>query len=158
MPSPTIVLVHGAFGDASSWRPVYDRPGHDPVPHRRPPGVLGRGVRVRPPVRPPHPGGKKGQGNGYLRGALGQAATGTAGIATFLGERYTRMARRRGKAKAQVAVARSILVIISPGTCWPTPLPGSPTSATATTRPAPIPTASSVTTSGRSKPSASTSP
>ena len=25
MPSPTIVLVHGAFGDASSWRPVYDR-------------------------------------------------------------------------------------------------------------------------------------
>jgi pimeloyl-ACP methyl ester carboxylesterase len=25
MPSPTIVLVHGAFGDASTWRPVYDR-------------------------------------------------------------------------------------------------------------------------------------
>src|SRR6516164_5604135 len=25
MPSPTIVLVHGAFGDASSWRPVFDR-------------------------------------------------------------------------------------------------------------------------------------
>src|SRR5215471_19149187 len=25
MPSPTIVLVHGAFGDASSWQPVYDR-------------------------------------------------------------------------------------------------------------------------------------
>ena len=25
MPSPTIVLIHGAFGDASSWRPVYDR-------------------------------------------------------------------------------------------------------------------------------------
>src|ERR1700730_18648183 len=25
MPGPTIVLVHGAFGDASSWRPVYDR-------------------------------------------------------------------------------------------------------------------------------------
>jgi pimeloyl-ACP methyl ester carboxylesterase len=24
MSSPTIVLVHGAFGDASSWRPVYD--------------------------------------------------------------------------------------------------------------------------------------
>jgi pimeloyl-ACP methyl ester carboxylesterase len=31
MPSPTIVLVHGAFGDASSWRPVFDQldgPGH----------------------------------------------------------------------------------------------------------------------------------
>jgi pimeloyl-ACP methyl ester carboxylesterase len=25
MPKPTIVLVHGAFGDASSWRPVFDR-------------------------------------------------------------------------------------------------------------------------------------
>jgi transposase len=56
--------------------------------------------------------GKKGQGNGYLRGALGQAATGAARTATFLGERYHRIARRRGKAKAQVAVARSILVII----------------------------------------------
>ena len=56
--------------------------------------------------------GKKGQGNGYLRGSLGQAATAAAGTATFLGERYSRIARRRGKAKAQVAVARSILVAI----------------------------------------------
>ena len=56
--------------------------------------------------------GKKGQGNTWLRGALGQAATGAAHTATFLGERYSRIARRRGKAKAQVAVARSILVII----------------------------------------------
>jgi transposase len=56
--------------------------------------------------------GKKGQGNRYLRGSLGQAAIGAAGTATFLGERYARIARRRGKAKAQVAVARSILVII----------------------------------------------
>jgi transposase len=56
--------------------------------------------------------GKKGQGNGYLRASLGQAAIGASGTATFLGERYHRIARRRGKAKAQVAVARSILVII----------------------------------------------
>ena len=56
--------------------------------------------------------GKKGQGNGYLRGSLGQAAIGAARTDTFLGERYWRIARRRGKAKAQVAVARSILVII----------------------------------------------
>jgi transposase len=55
--------------------------------------------------------GKK-QGNTYLRGYLGQAAIGAAGTATFLGERFGRIARRRGKAKAQVAVARSILVII----------------------------------------------
>jgi len=56
--------------------------------------------------------GKKGQGNTWLRGHLGQAATGAARTTTFLGERYHRIARRRGKAKAQVAVARSILVII----------------------------------------------
>ena len=56
--------------------------------------------------------GKKGQGNTWLRGALGQAANGAARTATFLGERYHRIARRRGKTKAQVAVARSILVIV----------------------------------------------
>jgi hypothetical protein len=52
------------------------------------------------------------QGDTYLRGHLGQAAIGAAATATFLGERYRRIGRRRGKAKAQVAVARSILVII----------------------------------------------
>jgi hypothetical protein len=57
--------------------------------------------------------GKKNQGDSWLRGALGQAATGAARTSTFLGERYGRIARRRGKAKAQVAVARSILIIIS---------------------------------------------
>ena len=56
--------------------------------------------------------GGKGQGNGWLRGYLGQAAASAAGTYTFLAERYGRIARRRGKAKAQVAVARSILVII----------------------------------------------
>jgi transposase len=56
--------------------------------------------------------GKKGQGNGYLRGSLGQAAIGAARTDTFLSERYHRIARRRGKARAQVAVARSILIII----------------------------------------------
>jgi transposase len=54
----------------------------------------------------------KGQGNTYLRGCLGQAAAGAAGTASFLGERHARIARHRGGAKAQVAVARSILVII----------------------------------------------
>jgi transposase len=56
--------------------------------------------------------GKKGQGDTWLRGHLGQAAIGAARTQSFLGERYWRIARRRGKAKAQVAVARSILVII----------------------------------------------
>jgi transposase len=56
--------------------------------------------------------GKKGQGDSWLRSALSQAANGASRTQAFLGERYHRIARRRGKAKAQVAVARSILVII----------------------------------------------
>jgi transposase len=56
--------------------------------------------------------GKKGHGDTYLRGYLGQAATGAALTQTFLGERYGRIARRRDPGRAQVAVARSILVII----------------------------------------------
>jgi transposase len=55
---------------------------------------------------------KKNQGDSWLRNSLGQAAVGASRTTTFLGERYGRIARRRGKAKAQVAVARSILVII----------------------------------------------
>ena len=68
-----------------------------------------------PPARQSGPrtrAGKKGQGNTWLRGSPGQAAIGAARTGTFLGERYWRIARRRGKAKAQVAVARSILIII----------------------------------------------
>jgi transposase len=68
--------------------------------------------RVASQSGPRSRGGKKGHGNAYLRSSLGQAATGAARTATFLGERYGRIARRRGKAKAQVAVGRSILVII----------------------------------------------
>ena len=68
------------------------------------PSARQSGPRSRP--------GKKGQGDTWLRGALGQAAVGASRTATFLGERYSRIVRRRGKAKAQVAVARSILVII----------------------------------------------
>jgi transposase len=65
-----------------------------------------------PPVRPPHPGRQERPRQRLPAGALGQAATAAAGTATFLGERYARIARRRGKAKAQVAVVRFILTII----------------------------------------------
>ena len=53
-----------------------------------------------------------GQGNPYLKGILGEAATAAAKTRTFLGERYRRLVRRRGKLKALVAVARAILEII----------------------------------------------
>ena len=57
-------------------------------------------------------GGRTGKGNPYLKGALGEAAAAAAKTDTFLGERYRRTVKRRGKLKALVAVARSILVII----------------------------------------------
>jgi transposase len=56
--------------------------------------------------------GKTGKGNRYLKGVLGEAATAAAKTDTFLGERYRRLVKRRGKLKALVAVARSILVIV----------------------------------------------
>jgi transposase len=56
--------------------------------------------------------GRTGKGNPYLKGILGEAAVAVARTDTFLGERYRRLVKRRGKLKALVAVARSILVII----------------------------------------------
>jgi transposase len=57
-------------------------------------------------------GGKTSKGNPYLKGVLGSAAASASRTNTFLGERYRRIVKRRGKGKALVAVARSILVII----------------------------------------------
>jgi transposase len=57
-------------------------------------------------------GGRTGKGNRYLKGVLGDAATAAAKTNTFLGERYRRIVKRRGKLKALVAVARSILVVV----------------------------------------------
>jgi transposase len=56
--------------------------------------------------------GSTGHGNRYLAKVLGEAAVATGRTDTFLGERYRRLARRRGKKKAIVAVGRSILVVI----------------------------------------------
>ncbi|MGH3923327.1 MAG: IS110 family transposase [Pseudonocardiaceae bacterium] len=56
--------------------------------------------------------GSTGHGNPYLARVLGEAAVTAAKTNTFLGERYRRIARRRGKKRAIVAVGRSILVIV----------------------------------------------
>jgi transposase len=53
-----------------------------------------------------------GHGNPYLASVLGNAAAAAGKTDTFLGERYRRIARRRGAKKANVAIGRSILVII----------------------------------------------
>jgi transposase len=56
--------------------------------------------------------GATGHGNRYLARVLGEAAVGAGRTDTFLGARYRRIARRRGRKKAIVAVGRSLLVII----------------------------------------------
>jgi len=56
--------------------------------------------------------GRVGKGNPYLKGILGEVAAAAARTNTFLGERYRRLVRRRGKQRALVAVARSILIIV----------------------------------------------
>ena len=59
--------------------------------------------------------GKKGRGNSYARRLCTLAADGAAGTATFLGERHRRLSSRPGgggRRKANVAVGRSILLIV----------------------------------------------
>ncbi|MDQ7906809.1 IS110 family transposase [Phytohabitans sp. ZYX-F-186] len=56
--------------------------------------------------------GATGHGNPYLARTLGEAAVGASKTSTFLGQRYRRIARRRGKKKAVVAIGRSILTIV----------------------------------------------
>ena len=61
------------------------------------------------------------KGNRYLAGALGETAVAAGRTQTREGARYRRIARRRGKAKAQVAVGNTQLKVLhkllsSPGT------------------------------------------
>jgi transposase len=56
--------------------------------------------------------GSTGHGNRYLAAILGEAAISAGRTNTFLGQRYRRIATRRGKKRAVVAVGRSILVIV----------------------------------------------
>ena len=53
-----------------------------------------------------------GHGNSCLARVLGNAAVSAGRTDTFPGERYRRIARRRGRKKAVVAIGRSMLVII----------------------------------------------
>jgi transposase len=79
------------------------------------PGRLVSWAKICPQTRQ---SGKKttarspGKGDPWLKGPLGEIAATAARSDTFLGERYRRIAKRRGKRKALVATARAILVII----------------------------------------------
>ena len=57
-------------------------------------------------------GGSAGKGNPWLAATPGEIVTAAARTGTFLGQRYHRIARRRGKRRAIVAVGNSILTII----------------------------------------------
>ena len=56
--------------------------------------------------------GSSGHGSRYLARVLGESAVVAGRTDSFLGERYRRIAKRRGKKRAIVAVGRSILVIV----------------------------------------------
>ena len=58
--------------------------------------------------------GTTGHGIPYLARVLGEAAVAASKTKTFLGERYRRIGRRRGRKRAIVAVGRSILVLAGP--------------------------------------------
>ena len=83
---------------------VFPTPGHLVSWAKVSPRTIQSGDRSR--------SGRTGKGNPYLKGMLGEAAAAAARTDTFLGERYRRLVKRRGKLKALVAVARAILVII----------------------------------------------
>jgi transposase len=82
----------------------FPTPGHLVSWAKLAPRTIQSGAKNRP--------GTTGKGNPYLKGVLGEIAAAAAKTGTFLGERYRRIVKRRGKLKALVAVARSILVII----------------------------------------------
>ena len=74
--------------------------------------------------------GGTGHGNRYLGQVLGEAAVAAGRTNTFLGDRYRRLARRRGGAAPRSrSAARSWS---SSGTCSPIPMPATATSARTT--------------------------
>jgi hypothetical protein len=97
------------------------------------------------------------KGNKYLAAVTGETAVAAGKTATREGARYRKLARSRGKGKAQVAVGNTQLRV-STTSCCPTPACGTRTSARTTTNATPPPGGRSPTTSARSKPSASKSP
>jgi transposase len=90
----------------------FPTPGHAAAWARLTPRTMQSGETARP--------GRTGKGNRYIRGALGQAAMTAAKTDTRLGAMYRRIARKRGKQKAIVAVSRVIceitwILICDPG-------------------------------------------
>ena len=83
---------------------AFPTPGHLVSWARLSPTTMQSGSRTR--------SAPTGKGDPYLKGVLGSAVAAAARTDTFLGQRYRRLVKRRGKLKALVAVARSLLVIV----------------------------------------------
>ena len=90
----------------------FPTPGHAAAWARLTSRTMQSGESARP--------GRTGKGNRYLRGAPGQSAMAAASTDTRLGAQYRRIARKRGKQKAIVAISRVIceiawILICNPG-------------------------------------------
>ena len=86
--------------------------GHECVPHRRAPGVVGWALPGNNPTGGKRRSGKTTKGNRWLGEVLIECAWAAARSRdTYLSAQYWRLARRIGKKKAAVAVGHSILVI-----------------------------------------------
>ncbi|MFD8534404.1 IS110 family transposase [Streptosporangium canum] len=57
-------------------------------------------------------GGSTGKGNPWIAATIGEIVATTSRSSTFLGERYRRLARRRGRKRAIVAIGNSVLTVI----------------------------------------------
>ena len=62
--------------------------------------------------RPARRSAGRGKGNPWLGGTLGRIVFSLSRTDTFLGARYRRLAKRRGKQKALVAVGNSVLIVV----------------------------------------------
>ena len=91
------------IAELGTTRSQFPAPGHAAAWARLTARANQSGETTRP--------GRTGKGNPYLRAALGQAAMTAARTDTRLGAQYRRIARRRGKQKAIVAVSRVICEI-----------------------------------------------
>ena len=96
------------------------------------------------------------KGNRYLAAVTGETSVAAGKTATREGARYRRLARRRGKAKAQVALGNTQMKVYHALLCRPGA--ATKTSAPTTTNASATPAARSPTTSASSAPSASRSP
>ncbi len=137
--------------------PRRDRPGHDPLPHRRSPGVLGeirtRGAanrRARRKARTPPATATPTWPRSWATPPRPPAGPAPSPASATGGSPAAAAPKKPTSPSAGPSWSSS-------GTCYPIPRPATPTSAPGSTPPAPTPTAAAATTSASSKHSATPS-